>query len=184
MTRKCLIAFLWSGLLFVVAPPSAHATTIWTLQAGSSFFDASAGTTQSLTGTLTTDLIDIGTNWRHNITDIAIAGSTTSFVEASFGGGAIDIVKSDGPISQVQIIIGDPDSSRFRYISSAVTYTGPADAPTSITLVDLEPFIFGGHDLEAADRLTLVLAPEPATALLFATALGLLASGRRHGRRS
>jgi len=180
MLRARLLTVFWTGLLFV-APWSAAATTVWTLQAGSSFYDASAEETQSLTGTITTELVDIGSNWRHLITDIAITGSTVSFVEASFGGGAIDIVKPDGPVGQVQIIIGNPDSSRFNLgaTTSAGSFTGPADAPTSITLVDLQPFMFGDNDLESGDRLTLVLAPEPSVALLMPLGLALLAWRRR-----
>lgn len=178
---------LASILLFLLGPLGAQAATIWTLQPGSSFFDSSAGTTQSLTGTLTTDVVDVGTDWRQNITDITISGATVSFVEASFGGGAIDIVKAIGPVSQVQIIIGSPDSSRFKYgLSSTVSFTGTPDAPTSLTLVDLEPFIFGGHDLEPADRLTLILVPEPSTALMVGLGLCCIASsrGRERSRRS
>lgn len=145
--------------LLLVAAPGAAAKTVWTLRDGSFFFDSSAEKSQRLTGTITTELVEGDGEWRHFIRTIDIKGKTVRFVEASFGGGAIDIRKPNGPMSQAQIIIGDPDSSRFKSTSGSVSFRGPAKNPTSFQVRDLDPFMFGGHDLEAADRLTLVLSP-------------------------
>ena len=149
----------------------ALAHTIWDLQPGSTFFDASTGLTEALTGTMTMTTIDfsgredfLSHGWtyvRQNITAIDIHGATVRFSAAGvpFGGGAIDICNEGNgtKVCQVQIIV--QDTTRFTDANN-VHFTGTAFDPTSFALVDLFPFfnVGGSLGIEAADRMTLFLA--------------------------
>ncbi len=156
LLNASIVVVLWS-----LSAASAIAETVWTLQSGSAFFDDSAGSLQRLTGTITTELVEISGNWRFKITDISISGDTIAFVEASTGGGSIDLVKPAGPISPVHVMIGNPDYARFMSSSSTTaSFTGPPNAPTSITVTNLDLYENVGHDLDRKDRLSLVLAPK------------------------
>ena len=180
---KTTIKIAAFGLL--IGAPIAQAATVWELALGSNFFDSSSGNTEALTGTITSELILLNSgesfaDYRQNITDISILGTSVNFEEASFGGGAIDIRINTGTLHQVQVIIGNPDSSRFG--GGSTSYTGPMNAPTSFSFVDLEPFIVGGHDLDAADRLTLELVPVPEPSSIALLGLGGLALVLRRRR--
>jgi hypothetical protein len=173
------------------------------------FFDASAGVSYAITGTLRTAapfIVSPDKAWvyRHTIEDIKLTWNSVLRDEAIYSaapnGGDFEIAANSTDIQSARVIFGtNPgddtgDSTRFGMNIGPLNFIlGTALTPTQIVVNEMFPFLIddglGNATFTSGDRLSLNLMPETSVpesstwAALAVVALAGLWQARRHHQR-